>query len=256
MLQPPRRPRTWLLGWKAPEGRGRDLVLLIGEAQPPGHAWELAKGVIEAGRQLGVKRVVTFAAMAAPIDPGARPRVLAATSDRAIADEAARRDIQPLPEGEIGGLNGLLVGAGAEAGIPGLCLLGEFPYFAHGFPNPGSSAATLRAFSRLSGVELDLRDLESDARVVDAHLAEIARQAKDVAAREGGSDDGGGPDLVEAAEPEAPAPDAAAQARLDAMFEAARRDRGKALELKAELDRLGLFREHEDRFLDLFRQGE
>lgn len=40
------------------------------------------------------------------------------------------------------------------------------------------------------------------------------------------------------------------------MFESARRDQHKAFHLKEELDRLGVFRQYEDRFLDLFRRAE
>ena len=36
----------------------------------------------------------------------------------------------------------------------------------------------------------------------------------------------------------------------------ATKDRSKAFELKQELDRLGLFKEYEDRFLDLFKKTE
>ena len=42
--------------------------------------------------------------------------------------------------------------------------------------------------------------------------------------------------------------------KLERMFEAATNDRSKAFELKNELDRLDVFREYEDRFLDLFKQ--
>ena len=39
------------------------------------------------------------------------------------------------------------------------------------------------------------------------------------------------------------------------MFAKAREDRAKAFELKEELDRLGVFDQYEDRFLDLFKTG-
>jgi hypothetical protein len=35
----------------------------------------------------------------------------------------------------------------------------------------------------------------------------------------------------------------------------AAKDRSKAFELKQELDRLGVFKEYEDRFLDLFKKS-
>ncbi len=55
---------------------------------------------------------------------------------------------------------------------------------------------------------------------------------------------------AEAAEPERVNP--AQRRRIEQLFAQAARDRSKAFELKHELDRLGLFKEYEDRFLDLF----
>jgi len=46
----------------------------------------------------------------------------------------------------------------------------------------------------------------------------------------------------------------AARARIDAMFSAVKRGDLNPSELKAELDRWGVFKEYEDRFLDLFRR--
>jgi hypothetical protein len=43
--------------------------------------------------------------------------------------------------------------------------------------------------------------------------------------------------------------------RIEQLFAATREDRSKALELKAELDRFELFKQFEDRFLDLFKQA-
>ena len=60
-------------------------------------------------------------------------------------------------------------------------------------------------------------------------------------------------------EPEAETPgslDAQAEQRIERLFDRADRDRSLALELKRELDRLGVFERYEDRFLDLFRKGE
>jgi hypothetical protein len=38
------------------------------------------------------------------------------------------------------------------------------------------------------------------------------------------------------------------------LFNQANQDRSKAFELKQELDRLGVFKDYEDRFLDLFKK--
>ena len=43
---------------------------------------------------------------------------------------------------------------------------------------------------------------------------------------------------------------------IERLFEQALQDRSKAYELKRELDRLEVFPEYEDRFLDLFKKPE
>jgi hypothetical protein len=43
--------------------------------------------------------------------------------------------------------------------------------------------------------------------------------------------------------------------RIEELFARAAKDRSKAFELKQELDRLGLFKQYEDRFLDLFKKA-
>ena len=44
--------------------------------------------------------------------------------------------------------------------------------------------------------------------------------------------------------------------RIEALFEVAREDRSRAYELKQELDRLNVFADYEDRFLDLFKKED
>lgn len=44
--------------------------------------------------------------------------------------------------------------------------------------------------------------------------------------------------------------------RIEELFEQSRQDRSAAYELKRELDRLALYRQYEDRFLDLFKKSK
>lgn len=257
LFQPATRPRTLLFAWKAPPG-GRDMLVLLGEAQPGAEAWGYARVVIEMARSLGVTRVVTFAAMGAPIDPRAEHRVFAAATHGPLLEEARRQGLGSLQEGEVSGLNGVLIGAAAEAGLSGLCLLGEFPYFASAVPNPRASAAVLKAFGKLSGVQVDAAELETQAAEIEGELVtlgdelEAAARNRPIPGFPGESDE---EEELLAEEVHEIDVDAATRVRLEALFDQARADREKALELKSELDRLGLFREYEDRFLDLFRRA-
>src|SRR6185312_7060516 len=68
-----------------------------------------------------------------------------------------------LEDGHIGGLNGVLLAAAAEAGLNGACLLGEMPHVFAQLPFPKASHAILEAFTTLSGIDVDLTELAEQA---------------------------------------------------------------------------------------------
>lgn len=251
IIQPGRRPRNRLFAWHAPEG-GRDLVLFLGEAQPPVGKYAFCRQLIARARELGVERVFTFAAMATDMRPEAPARVFAAATDRPGLDELKRLELRPLEDGQIGGLNGVLLGAAAAEGLRGACLLGEMPGMFHQLPFPKASLAILEVFAALDGIEVDLGDLADQARVNEVQLTELlTRMEREIGQRPAPEEDVEGPPPP--AEPEGVAP--ADEKRIEDLFRLAAADRSKAFELKQELDRLGAFKQYEDRFLDLFRKA-
>ena len=240
LVLPARAGRCVLHGWRDPAARHDLLVMLAGQ-QPlvglSGHAHAL----LDRARTHGVERVVTFAAMATAIHPAAEPRALAIATSASLLAEACAAGAVSLPAGEVGGMNGLLLGFANEHGMQGLGLLGEMPFYASGLPNPKAAAAVLRVFGQVAGIALDLAPLHEQARRSEQALLQHSRD--DPAAPAPGPASGG------------PAVAPAVRERIEQLFAMASGDRQKALELKAELDRHGLFRVYEDRFLDLFRQG-
>jgi proteasome assembly chaperone (PAC2) family protein len=269
IVQPPRRPRSRCFAWIDPNKK-HDLVVFVGEAQPPVGKYSFCRRLMEFARELGVERVFTFAAMATRMHPEHDSRVFGAATDRVNLDELRRLELDVLEDGHIGGLNGVLLGAAAEAGLNGACLLGEMPHIFAQVPFPKASHAILEVFTTLSGIELDLTELEEQARAVEQQLGEILARVEEQYeegkhGEEEGEDeedeDGDGESFpAEAVEeeevPEPPAPrKSSSRKRIEEMFEAAVKDRSKAFELKRELDRLGLFAEYEDRFLDLFKRA-
>lgn len=238
-----------LHGWRDPAAV-RDLLILLGERQPPSRLGVHARALLEHARAIGVERVVTFAAMGTPMHPAAAPRVFATATAVPLLAEATAAGAVRLDDGEITGMNGLLLGVAAEQGVPALGLLGEMPFFAAGMPNPKAAAAVLEVFARIVGIAIDLGPLHAEA----ARLEEVLLQqtpAGWMPAAEPAA--GGGAGAAPA--PMRPRVRPEVRERIEALFEVAGQDRAKALELKAELDRHGLFRDYEDRFLDLFRQG-
>lgn len=249
-IQPPRRPQNRFFAWIDPQGR-RDLIVFLGEAQPPLGKQSFCKQLIDTAREFGAVRVYTFAAMAGDMQLDQPSRVFAAATDEGLLDELKRHDVEPLKGGHIGGLNGILPAIAAENGLPGACLLGEMPHVFSQLPYPKASLAILETFCAVSGMEVDLGELAEQARAVNEQLGALWDRLQQAYRERHPTEE----------EPETFAPEPAAEAglepaeqrRIEELFRQASGDRSKAFELKQELDRLGVFKEYEDRFLDLFK---
>jgi len=233
-------PRCQVFAWTDPNSR-RDLLLFLGEAQPAMGKYTLCERLLTFGKEQGVERVFTFAALATPGCPRRDSRVFAAATDAPTLEDLRQADLETLPEGRVGGMNGIFLAAAASAGLSGACLLGEMPHLFSTIPYPKAALAVLETFTALAEIEMDFEELSSQAFAAEAQL-------------------GGMLDRLERNRPAEPAPspsppglNAADEARIEAMFRAAEADLTKAYELKRELDRLQVFAQYEDRFLDLFR---
>lgn len=260
VLHAARLPRSRLFLWRDPAG-ARDIVVFLGEAQPPVGRFALCQRLLAASRSLGVRRVFTFAAMASAMEPSAPSRAFGVASDQQGLDDLKRHDVDVLARGSIAGLNGVLLAAAAETGLPAVGLLGEMPAIAPQLPCPNASVAVLASFLAVSGLALDLAELEEYGRAMQGQLTTLYDQVK-TALQEGGQHPAEGPGAPAAAPPLAAEPEKPGaretmlgdedSERIERLFHQARGDRAKAFELKKELDRLGVFARYEDRFLDLF----
>jgi proteasome assembly chaperone (PAC2) family protein len=253
-----RLPQSLFFVWRDPHRR-RDLLFFIGEDQPDTGGYSLCHRILEFAMEHRVQRVVTFAAMGTKMHPTDEPRVFGTVTAPDMLRELRKNGVQLLREGQIAGLNGALLAAAAERGVGAMCLLGEMPFYAAGVPNPKSSLAVLEAFTRISGVRIDLARLEHLAAQSEEQLTGLWEQLKAQAGHllERSADIFEGMEQEEPpVELESESPeqlDPASRRRIEALFRAAESDRARADELKRELDRLGVFSDYEDRFLDLFR---
>ncbi len=250
IIQPGRRPRNRFFVGIDPDQK-RDVVVFIGEAQPPVGKFAFCRKIIEYAQLLGVEQVFTFAAMATAMRPEQRSRIFAAATDQQALDKMKRLELENLEGGHIGGLNGVLLGAAAEAGLPGTCLLGEMPHIFGQIVYPKASLAVLEIFTGLARIELDLGELAEQAQAMDQQLGEVLARAEEQFGSQAPAE--------EEYQPEPTAEKglgAADQERIEKLFAQAVKDRAKAFDLKQELDRLGVFKEFEDRFLDLFHKAD
>jgi predicted ATP-grasp superfamily ATP-dependent carboligase len=253
MAQAGRLPVSHLYA-SAGVGTSSNLGLVIGEAQPPLHKLEYCRRILDGAQKFGVGRVVTFAAMAIDIHPRDRSRVFGVATHPEGLEALRRHGIEILDAGQIQGMNGVFLAAAAQRGITGLCLLGTMPSLATQIPYPKASHAILEAFASLSNLDLDLKELEEYGRNIEERLTAGLERLQEALEEQGA---GGAASSIPSPDEESSpsSPSDAEKRKIEQLFEQASLNRGRAFELKRELDRLGLFKQYENRFLDLFRRS-
>ncbi len=277
---PSRAPRSVFYS-KPAEGESHPIIVFASESQPShGHA-AFADAIMEHAIALGVERVITLASMPAQIHPSVTSKVYGAATSKETLDELDNLEVVPLQDGQIGGQAGVLLAAAARRGIPGLCLMGEIPFFAPGVPNPGAARSVLGVFDALHHSDTNVAKLSHDAEKVERLLIDMLgkmhastsefpneneREVFDETGGEIDGDDSGDEQTghpIFDARPAAPKGgsknknplDASTEAQIEAMFAQAEMDRSLASPLKAKLDSLNAFKFYENRFLDLFRRA-
>jgi proteasome assembly chaperone (PAC2) family protein len=254
LIRTGRLPRSRFFVWRDPAGK-QDIVVFIGEAQPPAGKYAFCHRLIEFAKELGVERVFTFAAMATQMRPEQPSRVFAAATDKVSLEQLKRLDVEVLEDGNIGGLNGVLLGVAAEQGLHGYSLLGEMPHLFVQLPFPKASLAVLQAFAKFLALELDYTELAEQAKEMEEQLGEVLakiEQAMSGQAAQEAADEESWPSA--GADESRLSPED--EQRIEKLFVQALQNKSKAYELKKLLDQLDVFKEYEDRFLDLFAKPD
>ncbi|WP_419193936.1 PAC2 family protein [Novipirellula herctigrandis] len=251
VIQNTHQPRSRLFLWKGQEGK-RDIIVFIGEQQPPRGKYAFCENLIDFARDHGVERIFTFAAMATEMHPEQESRIFAAATDTTLLKELDRPEVRILQEGHIGGLNGVLLGVAKDKGMPGICLLGEMPHVFAQVPFPKASLTVLKLFAEMAEIQMDFTELAHQAEEIEHHLGDIVAKLQanlQQSESQEPEEEFKMPEQYEGLSEKD-------EQKIESLFEQARQDRSKAYELKSELDRLEIFDDYEDRFLDLFSKPQ
>lgn len=226
------------------------LFIFEGEVQFGGEAGiSIAQELLDFAVAHGVKTVYTGAAFATPISAREPARVFGVATDEELKKIFPSLGVEPLPEGRISGLNGLLLGLAGSRGLPAACFLATMPHYAVQTPYPKASKAVVQVIQRLLNTSVDMTEIDTAIGESDRVLSEFESRVNEALQALKRQFEGQGEEQPE--EEETPEPHEVME-RIERMFEMVQRDKSKAPALKAELDRLGLFHLYEDRFLDLF----
>lgn len=170
---------------------GQDVIFFTGEEQPSGNrrAYSMSSLVLDMAERYEIQRIYTAAAAVAPIHHTTKPRIWGVPNFRHLVDEISKypntilmSDITDRSgEGNITGLNGLLLGLARERQIDGACLLGEVPVYISQFPTiyPKSSKSILELLSNMLGVEVDFGRIDSMISEVEDNIERLYQMIPD-----------------------------------------------------------------------------
>jgi proteasome assembly chaperone (PAC2) family protein len=174
---------------------GKDVMFFIGEEQPTEggsmyaegkKAYQMANLVLDVAEKFKCRRVYTSGAAMALIHHTAKPRVWAVPNSDSLIPEIKgygntvfMSSIEGRGgQGNITGLNGLLLGVAKKRGFDGICLMGEIPVYLQGLPlsYPKASKSVLEVLSQSLKIEVNLNRLDELDRIVQRRIEEFYQQ--------------------------------------------------------------------------------
>jgi proteasome assembly chaperone (PAC2) family protein len=170
----------------------KDLLFFIGEEQPSDgaevyatgtKAYRMANLVLDVAQRFGCRRVYTSGAAVAPIHHTARSRVWVVPNSKDLLNEVKGYENSVLMsevegrdgQGNITGLNGLLLGVAKKRGLEAICVMGEIPIYIHGFPipYPKGSKAVLEVLSAALAVKVPMDEIDALIQQSDTEIESV-----------------------------------------------------------------------------------
>jgi uncharacterized protein len=156
--------------------KGNDYVLVLHSdvAIPPQGIHSLASFVVSFAQEKKLRRVFLLGGIAVQERLNIEtPKTYAVSVDRDLLFYAQERGVEPLREGFIGGVYAQILKEGYKVRVPVLALLSEC--FLN-YPDPGASASTLQAFSKITGHSIDVKPLLEQEEEIRLRLREMMKR--------------------------------------------------------------------------------
>jgi uncharacterized protein len=167
----------------------QDFILFIGEEQPSWSgrayargvkAYQMANQVLDIAIKFGCKRVYTSGAAVTSIHHTMASKVWAVPNSPSLLTEIKTYQNTVLMsqvesregQGNISGLNGLLLGIARKRGLDAVCLMGEIPIYLQDFPilYPKASKAVVEVLAKVMHLDMDLSGLSNFAELSESEI--------------------------------------------------------------------------------------
>ncbi|MBV9578717.1 MAG: PAC2 family protein [Chloroflexi bacterium] len=216
-----------------------DLLLFV--APEPNLKWQsFASLMLDGLQHFGVRSMTCIGSIFGAVSHRGQVRMTGWSNDEQLTEQLSARNVTFTDyEGPTGFVTVLLAEA-QKRGLPAVAVYGYAPNYIQGVPNPRVSHALLRTFSEISGVPLELRELERAGRALSRQVdrllhdqPQLREQVErmlslmseaDAAQHEEESDPSGGP----ADAPDLPSPQAVVNELEEFLKQLRREDAGDA----------------------------
>lgn len=262
VLDLPPLPQGKFYYWKNPAAKraagGRnDLIIFLSNAQPDlSKADSYVKIIIGLAKSLGAQTVVSFASMPQPSDHTQEPHVWFAATDEKTKESLKKYNFDELAEGQISGMNGLFLGLAKKSGLKGFCLLGDIPLYTIQIENPKASAAVLEGLGKILDMQINLEPLKEQAQNMEDEINKLLDYLKLGPPGQSAPIGEEEVELIKKTLSQLTKLPVSIKEKIEKLFAESRLDITKANELKAELDKWNVYKEYEDKFLDLFKKNK
>ncbi len=155
-----------------------NLIICIGEAQPPTplEVRLLAEDVLNLAEEFGVKRIYTLAA--SPAFAQEELKVFGIVNKEELLKEVSKYVPIAKGEGDITGLNGVLLGVAKERNLDGICLLGQIRYM--DVPQFRSARLVLEVLTKMLNIEVDFSELDKEAERIEEGIRERLKRLEEI----------------------------------------------------------------------------
>jgi proteasome assembly chaperone (PAC2) family protein len=146
-----------------------DLLLFV--APEPNLKWQsFASLMLDGMQHFGVQSMMCVGSIFGAVSHRSQVRMTGWSNDERLTERLASRDVTFTNyEGPTGFVTVLLSEA-QKRGLPSLAVYGFAPNYIQGVPNPRVSHALLRTFSEVSGVPLELHELDRAGRALSRQV--------------------------------------------------------------------------------------
>lgn len=259
LLSAPELPYSKFYYWKNPQARAgndsSDVIIFVSNAQPDlARADEYCKSILSVAASFKARLIISIAAMPQPIDHTQDPAVWVTGTSQEVNERMKRLNVRILSEGQISGMNGLFLGLAKSQGFDGFCILGEIPLYTIQIENPKASFAVLESLAEITGITVPFDALVEAIHNMEGEINKLLDYLKlgtHNPAQPIGEEE---IERIKKSLSQLTKLPFSVKEKIEKLFVQARGDLSKANELKAELDKWNVYKEYEDRFLDLFQK--